>query len=288
MRMPVNILFVTALLITLSHPVDAAVVQIGHYGLGEDGTVGNAVDRYSPLNDNIGTNNEIANVNGSGTPSIITSGLAAPGSTAALSKTGGMYWFNGSSSTSFNYGLTNNFAIDLWVQPNATAGTYLGTSANDSSQGLVFWATNTSASGTSLGGNTFSAGNNMLLIKIGTGSIGFLGAGTSTYTSGAWYRITVVDLNNTLYYYLDGALQDTAAVSANSIKLNDVRLGSGPGGSSGGDAAYDEMSIWQFDGSDSLASITSAIFPTVTVPTPSALPAGLALLAIVSIHRRRA
>lgn len=252
-----------------------ATIALSHqYHLGETGSVS------GPNNlpqDSVG-GQHFGNLNGSPTVSIINTGLAAPGSTDALEISnnaglGGTYY-----NTSF--GLTDDWALEIWMRPDATGGTFLG--ATDGNQaagtGLRFWATNTGFSGTTLGGNNLSSGNNYLLMSNG---IGQLGNTTSTYTAGTWVRVNLIRHDGTVYYYLDGNLQDSASTAG---EVNDIRLGAGYWAAAGSNGAFDEMKIWTFDSAtDSLASVEAA---TVAIPEPSTT-ALLGLGGLALILRRR-
>ncbi|MFC4992152.1 PEP-CTERM sorting domain-containing protein [Rubritalea tangerina] len=269
-------------LCALSAALPAAIVQRADYALGEAGSI-SATQPYTPLVDSIGGNN-IPNWNTSATKtSVITTGLAAPGSTAALLVSGnagtGGTWFGGTQNGGSGY--TSNWALDIYLRPDATGGTFLGaTDGNGGTQtGLRFWATNTGLSGTSLGGNNLSSGTNYLLLSNGSG---FLGNTTSTYTAGTWVRLSIINYNGTVNYYLNESLQDSAATDG---FLNDIRLGAGYFAAAGSNGAFDEMRIWDFDHTqDSLADVETAVFTPVPEPSSSAL---IALGALGLIARRR-
>ena len=272
----------------LTGAAQAAITQVANYQLGEAGSVG-ATAPYAPLQDSITTDaygaNNIASFNGGSTTALVTTGLSATGSTAAIAitnNTGGGTWygsdFNGTA------GLTDNWAFSLWVRPDNTAGTYLGaTDGAAPGTGVVFHATNSSASGTSLGGKVLSNGTTYLRMFTAT-SGGFLANTTSAYTAGTWYKLGLVQYNGTLNYYINDVLQDSAVMGA---KLDDIRLGAGYQASAGTNAAYDEMKVWTFDHTmDSLASVEAAM---AAVPEPSTygLMGAGALAGIALIRRRR-
>jgi len=273
--------------LTLATAAHAATIQIADYALGEPGSIGVA-DPYTPLVDSIGGgSHNIPNWNegtiGNPVPSVLTSGLAAPGSTHALQVTDNELgpqgtWYGSS------YGLLDdNWAFDLWVRPDATSGTYLGsTDGNGNTQvGLRLWATNTFASGTSLGGNSLSAGSNYLLMSNGSG---FLGDTTSTYSTGTWYRVSMIRHTGTVHYYLDGILQDSANTAG---RVNDIRLGAGYWATAATNAAFDEMKVWTFSESDTLDEVRIAM-GILVVPEPSTfLIWSLGLLGLAWYARRR-
>lgn len=261
--------------------VQGSIIQVASYDLGEPGSIGGA-QPYNPLVDSVGGDNNIANWNTAALKtSVITTGLAAPGSTHALQisaneNTGGT-WYN----SSFNggAGLTDNWAFDLWVRPDLAVGTYLGATDGDggTQQGVRIWASNTTQSGTSLGGNTMAAGTTRLLASNGSG---FLGNAGSTYVTGTWARFTLVRHSGTLHYYLNEALQDSAATPG---KVNDIRLGAGYWATVSSNGAFDQLKVYSFDGSDSLASVEQAMFQTV----PEAASASLFLIGALLLRRFR-
>jgi hypothetical protein len=257
----------------------AVVTQVANYQLGEPGSVG-ASAPYTPLVDSIGGDNNIFSYNASAPTALVTSGLAAPFSTAALSLSGnaggGSTWYN----SSFNggTGLTTDWAFSIWLRPDLSTGTFLGaTDGNGATQvGLRFWATNNGQSGTSLGGKVLSAGSPRLLMSNGSG---FLGATTSTYTVGQWYQVELINYNGTVSYYLNGVFQDSAATSG---KVNDIRLGAGYWAATGSNGAFDEMKVWTFDHTvDSFASVQAAM----AIPEPSTW--ALVAIALVPLFLRR-
>lgn len=261
--------------------LNASIIKEAEYQLGEPGSVG-AAQPFTALVDDIGGDNSILNWNTDPTrTSIITTGLAAPGSTAALqisNNAGGPgTWYN----SSFNggAGLSDNWAFDLWVRPDAITGTYLGATDGNGGTlvGLRIWATNSTQGGTSLGGKVMGTGSTRLLLS---NSTGFLGDATSVYTPGTWARVTIIRQNGTVNYYLDEVLQDSAATVG---LVNDIRLGAGYWAEAGSNAAYDQMSVWTFDAADDLPSIEQAVFRGV--PEPSSL--GLLLLGGLALARRR-
>lgn len=263
----------------------AAISQVADYALGETGSVG-ASSPYTALVDSITSDpdgaNNIPNWNApNGTANLVTSGLAAPGSTTALEMSnnagGGGTWYG----SSFNggSGYSTDWGFDLWLRPDASGGTFLGaTDGNGAAQtGLVFWATNTSYSGTSLGGNTIASGSTYLVMSNGSGQ---LAASTSTYTIGTWVNVSIINHGGTVHYYLNGILQDSAVTSG---VINDIRLGAGYWAATGSNGAFDEMKVWTFDSSsDSLASVETAM----GIPEPAAV-ALLGLGALTLMFRRR-
>ncbi len=233
--------------------LSGTIEQIGEYGLGESGTVA-ASAPYTPLEDSIAPANNITSYQGGTDQEIITTGLSAPGSTAALQKTTTAHnegWHDGAA-----YGLTDNWSLEIWLRPDSTAGTYIGATDNDTSNGLTFWAANNNISGTSLGGKTITVGTPKLVLRH-PGSSDYLGSDACNYASGEWHRISIIVLNGMVYYYFDRSLEDSAAMTSHD--LDNPMLGFGPGASTGKNAAFDEMKIWRFWPGAELRDITLAM-----------------------------
>ena len=263
-----------ALSLGLAAATNAAITLNHEYHLGEAGSVTGA--DLLPQ-DSVGTNH-FTSLNASPTVTVIASDSGTPGSTQALqiaNVNGGTYHDAG------GIGMTDDWALELWVRPDDTGGSYLGATDGDGTAqtGLRFWATNNAQNGTSLGGNAIAAGQTRLLMRNGSG---FLGASTSTFTAGTWAQINLIRHNGTVNYYLNGSLQDSAATDG---ELDDLRLGAGYFGEARANGAFDEMKIWSFDSNvDSLASVEAATITTVPEPSSAAL---LGLGGFALILRRR-
>jgi uncharacterized protein (TIGR03382 family) len=262
----------------------AEIVNISHYPLGEPGSVSGS-QPYTPLVDVIGGTN-IPNWNTSATKTSLTStGLVAPGSTAAavISDNAGTAgtWY-GSSFIS-GTGLTDNWAFDIYLRPDTSSGTFLGATDGNgaSATGLRFWATNSSQAGTSLGGKTLSSGTPYLLLSNGSG---FLGASSSTYTPGTWVRLTAIRHDETVYYYLDEQLQDQASTAG---FVNDIRLGAGYNAAAGSNGAFDELRIYTFDATDPIETVAATVFAVPEPAVSAAAPLGVVLAGWLLRRRRR-
>lgn len=261
---------------------NASIIQVADYKLGEAGSVG-ATAPYTPLTDSIGGDNNIPSYNNWGTPaqSIVTSGLAAPGSTAALALSGNAGGGNTWYASSFNggSGYTTDWGFSVWLRPDLDTGTWLGATDGDGAAqtGVRWHATNNGFSGTSKGGNVLGSGATYLNMSTGAG---FLGASTATYAVGTWAHVELINYNGTLRYYLNDVLQDSAVMSA---KLNDIRLGAGYWAATGSNGAFDEMKVWTFDHTtDSLTSVEAAM----TIPEPATVGL-LGLFGMAAVLRRR-
>lgn len=249
---------------SLTSSLPAAVTLLGHYGLGEAGTVTGTTSPFIPLIDDVGTPNNITAQQSIGsTASIGTVGVAASGSTAYLQKTSGNSgWHSGA-----GYNLTSNWAIQIWMRPDIGTGT-------------VQFQTDNSTAGVSIWFQSGAAGSD---IAFGNGSGGTANETTNdtNYTTGTWYRIGIVNFNGTNHYYVNGA-----EVATNSLggTLNNPMIGFAQGGLNGGAGGYDELKVWSFDhAADSLTSVTDAMN---AVPEPSvAVLSGLGIFAL--LRRRR-
>ncbi len=220
----------------LGASVNGAVVQIGEYHMGEAGTVGSTAP-YAPLVDTEPASgaNSINNYNvpAEGTPLVITTGLAAPNSTAAIYKSTASIWA-GWYQTANGYGLADNWAVDFWIRPGDNGGTYGGATDADNVNGLVFWLTNNGFDGD---------GVPRLVLRQEAASTEIVGP---QYALGTWYRWTVIVRQSTVYSYVDGDLKGSSAAFTGH-DLNDLRFSLGPGflGGVGTIAAYDECTARQ-------------------------------------------
>jgi len=281
---------VIGVVLVVAGGAQAAIVKVAAYALGEAGSVGTAANDYAPLVDSIG-GNDIPKFNRHDariTTAIETSGLVAPGSTAGLEISGNQNLSGTWYGSSFNGGIgfSDNWGMNLWIRPDLDDGSYAGTTdgtGGAARNGLLFWATNNTMGGTSLGGKTVNTGTEHLLLRTSTDE--FIGADSSTYTVGQWYRVSIITQNGTVRYYLDQVLQDTATPTGHL--LNDIRLGAGYWAVSSTNAAFDEMGVWTFAADDPLYRIENAVLG-MPIPEPSTfLIWALGLLGLAWYARRR-
>lgn len=247
----------------LGSAANATVVLVGNYGLGEAGSVG-APPSYLNLQDSAGTANNFTYFQSPGgqTTAIATTGLAAPGSTAALSldQTNTAQRNAGWAIELGNgHGLANDWIAQLWAKTPDSTGS--GTS-------YIFFNTNMNqpASGISL---EFNNGNVNLLQGTDTASriVGF------AYTPGQWFEATLLSYNGLLSLYEGASATPVASSSSLSHTLDTLGLGFGPGASAGrgASASFDELKVWSFDHTtDSLGSVLGAA-GVAAVPEPGSL-----------------
>jgi len=253
---------------------DAMIALVGSYDLGEPGTVDPSVG-YVPLRDGAGTANDFTSYQkGSGAlPSIQTTGLAAPGSTAAIEliqtpgKNRNAGWWD-----MVGYGLTDDWATQLWVKtPDAT----------DANQSYLFFSTNSSA------GNSvsleFNNGRVNLLQNVDTGTrvIGF------AYSPDEWFRATLISYDGTLSLYEDSNGSAVTSTRTLTHALDSLMLGFGLGAPylRGASGTYDELRVWSFD--HTTDSLNDVIAATVPEPASSAL-LGIGALGLYLRRRRTA
>lgn len=257
---------------------NAAVVLVGNYGLGEDGSVG-APATYVNLQDSAGSANNFTYFQSPGgqATGIENAGLAAPGSTAALSldqthvadRNAGWAIEAGN-----GFALANDWIAQLWAKtPDST------TSGNS----YIFFNTymNGPANSISL---EFNNGRVNLLQGTDTGSrvAGF------TYSPGQWFEATLISYNGVVSLYEGSNTTPVASSSTLLHALDTLGLGFGPGAEAGRgvSASFDELKVWSFDHTtDSLDSVLGAA-GVATVPEPGSL-ALLGLGGVVMLARRK-
>lgn len=260
---PKKLITSSFLAVGMAASANAAIVQIGHYGLGETGTVTGG-SPLVPLIDDVGTANNItASQSIDATASIGTTGVSAPGSTAYLQKNSGN---SGWHSNSVPYSLTDNWAVQLWMRPDTNGGT-VQFQTDNSTVGASIWFQN-------------SDGGNDIAFAHGGGGVASPTNNDFNYTTGTWYRLGIVRSNAVNYFYINGA--QVASDTVNST-LGAPMLGFAQGGSNGGTGAYDELNVWSFASTDSLDSIETTMN---AVPEPSAaLLGGLGMLCLLCRRR---
>jgi hypothetical protein len=256
-----GVLTVAALASMSAH---ASIIQVGNYGLGESGSVGAAPD-YTPLVDSLNGHNITLFQAGDSTRGVITTGLAAPGSSAALQISQSALAWCGGWFHNAGYSLTDNWAIDLWIRPDGVKPT----------DGSLAFATH---NGYALEVH-YTAGTSKVFLHQG-GNVGADYGSGAAYTLGQWQRISIIELNGTANFYVDSALKDSVALGGYLIN---PMLGFGVGGYWGANAAYDEFKVWSFDSGQTREAIETAM----GIPEPSTLMLGLALGGLLRFFSRR-
>ena len=99
---------------------------------------------------------------------------------------------------------------------------------------------------------------------MGQGRASSLQTGTS-FTSGTWQELTIIEANNTSYFYAGTTLVSSAARTPGTTTLSNPMLGFGDGGTDGTNVTLDSLRLWSFTSGDSVASVQNSIF------SPSAL-----------------
>lgn len=248
----------------------AAVTQIALWKLGESGSVSGSGFQI-PLVDSIGTANNITNFQNNGTNGVtivLPGSGGAPGSTSALSHTStttGSGWFGNSNA----FSLTDNWALQIWVNPQETlAGNKVLMQSNNSANGL----------------SVILNSSNNFAIAGGAGGVANITNSTVGANVGTWYQLQLIRHTGTNYLYINGSLAATGDSTNNSSQTSLIApmFSFGQNGINGGlNATYDEMAAWNFASTDSLASVVAAI------PEPSvAIFGGLSILGL--LRRRRA
>lgn len=257
---------------------NATVVLVGNYGLGEAGSVGVA-PTYLNLQDSAGTANNFTYFQSPGgqATGIENAGLAAPGSTAALSldQRGTAQRNSGWAIELGNgHGLANDWIAQLWAKtPESTS----------SGNSYIFFNTymNGSASGISL---EFNNGKVNLLQGTDTASrlAGF------AYSPGQWFEVTLLSYNGAVSLYEGSSSTPVVSSGTLSHTLDTLGLGFGPGAEAGrgASASFDELKVWSFDHTtDSLDSVLGAA-GVAAVPEPGSL-ALLGLGGVAMLARRK-
>lgn len=252
----------------------ATVTQIGNWALGENGSTnggGTQASPYDDLVDSIGGHDVTIFQAQDNVPYLVTSGLAAPGSTAAIAKDASQYAVGaGWHSNAAPINLADDWAFELWVRPDSNAGTILAQTDN-SANGISIWAQY--GSGASL---VFAHGG-------GGGTDSPVGYGQVIYNLGQWYRADVIRYNGTNYFYIDGTLLGS---DSSSGLLDSPMLGFGTAGANGTVGAFDAMRAWSFDHTvDSLQDVEDTIF--APIPEPSSFAILLTGAAGLGLWRKR-
>lgn len=244
----------------------AAMTLVAHYGLGESGTVAGSAP-FTPLVDDIGAHNIENSAALSAT--IGSSGIAAPGSSAYLTKTQSGGWYDTDAGAN-SLNLTNNWAAQIWIRPGTNGGTlaFQTDSQGSSTTGETIWLANDN-------GGSFA---------FGTGADGVSGKTltTTSYSIGTWYQVGIVNYNGTMNYFVNGI--QLTETTARSSKLGDMQIG-WAAGNNPTSGAFDELNVWTFDHNvDSLASVSAAM-NAIPEPSTALLLSGFGLIGLMARRR---
>ena len=263
----------------LGATADATIALIGSYGLGEPNSIGTTSDPmsngFAPLKDSAGTANDFTHYQNGGQPipSIQTTGLAAPGSTAAIQLIQAAWIANaGWTGTTATYGLTDDWAAQLWVKVPEVP---------DVNQSYLLFSTNEEAA-------------DAVTLEVNKGRINLIqGASAATrmigfaYSPDEWFRATLISYDGTVALYQDDQRYAVATTTSFAHALNSLMLSIGPTGPGlrGGSGTYDELRVWSFDHTtDSLGEVVD-----ITVPEPASTALmGIGVLGLLLRRRRPA
>lgn len=246
----------------------AAITLNGSWALGEAGSV-SGTGTQLPFVSSVNTANNVTNSQSIGSASIITTGLGAVGSTAAIStggKTSGAGYFG--STTGFSF--TNDWAFQLWVRPDAAA---------TGQAGVLFQTDNNTL------GLSARFADNAIVFDGGGDGISATDIGSTAAAVGTWYKLSIIRYNGTNRYYVGNTEVGTG--NNTLTNLNQPMIGFGQNGVNGiTNLAFDEMRVWKFDNTtDSLSSVQNTV---LAIPEPATYGAlGAAGLAFTALLRRR-
>lgn len=246
----------------------AAIVQLSDYRLGEAGSVGAAPTRV-PLSDSMGVDNSLTVMQAPTgySASIVSPGVGgSPNSTAALNLVQSPSRNAGWGGTANAYGLTDNWAFQLWFKTPDTTNT---------SQSYLLFGDQLS----------LELNNNKVNILTGTNIatrvVGF------NYTPNTWTKITLMDYGNQVRLYNGATLAATAAMANSNFGVIRLGFGSGAPSNRGAAGTWDEMKVWSFASTDSLNAVENIVIHGIPEPGSFVLMMyGCALLWIARRYRK--
>ncbi|MBI1369781.1 MAG: hypothetical protein GC162_14140 [Planctomycetes bacterium] len=182
---------------------------------------------------------------------------------------GSSYHFNGTNQEvnahNVDFGnLTSNFTVSAWINPDDTNGI----------QRIFSSTASTSGTGWGLGLN----GDKLRFTAFGKKDYDI----AASIQAGVWSFVSVVfDSGFDATFYVNGVnIGTVAGTLAPGVTPDIFRIGNGPGGENF--AGYiDEVRVYD------IALSQSQIQGLMVIPAPAALPAGLALMGLVTMRRRK-
>lgn len=264
-KLPHSLLLATAVLCTTySH---GAIVLVAEYHLGEAGSL--AAGSLRPQDSSgLGTPSGLQHMDsntGSGSATVGTAGVYAPGSTAYLDT---------SSATDYGwYDNTNAFAGTLAID-NFAFGIYASAAGLGSTEGTVF----------SIGGVNGSFMLNLTSTGWGASVYGGPSIGSSgSFTANQWVHLALVRTSGITTFYVDGAAQGSTYAVAPTYAH--VHISVNPFATGFYDGLLDEGRIVTFDAADAGAGDINVLNALQAVPESST--ALLAIIGVLPLLRRR-
>lgn len=268
-----------AVLVSSQRAADAAIVVQSLWRMGESGTVGGSGGNKAL--DSVNADGAFNNFNNTiGVSYLSASPRPFSGSTTYLHTAGGavngQWMFTGTTAQSIP---ASNWGVEMWVRStntasisgtgsfrsvlalSSTASGYLAIEARRHSNGNVYYDVNRAGI------------SNMIIPRNAT---------TQVYDN-TWVNLALVDIAGTIHFYVDGVLAGTSATATTNNGF--IHLGLTPtSGANNFIGDFDELRFYTFSAGQ---FSVNDLYINNLIPTPAALPAGLGLLAMAMLRRRR-
>lgn len=230
-----SLFLVPLLLAALPSDASASVWLFAEYHLGEAGSLSGA--SQIPL-DSSGSGRHLADASNGNTPTVGTSGLAAPGSTACMDTSGTAIegWWSNDLSPSLP---TDHFAFGVYASAASLADGDVMTLGGSNGSYKVQLATN---------GWGASAH--------GGGWIGPSGGVPGSFTANQWVHLAVIRAGGITTFYINGVANGTYSVAPVN---NHLHLSINPGGAGAFNGRLDEARIVTFTAGESTANILATL-----------------------------